>query len=275
MILFLSIGDEEAAEKFTKINRANEVLTDEIKRQIYDQQGEDEVDRYERGGDNRRKGPEHKLELKVTLEELYNSSQQEFSIRRNVYCTKCKGSGAEGGKTKTCTKCKGKGSVTVNQNMGFMQVQMQQPCNKCAGKGRMNEKNCDTCKGKKVVMEPKSFQVTIEKGMANNEKILFERQGEQVPDMLQGDIVMVLKQQPHNVFKRVQNNLYMNLDISLKEALFGYERQITHLDGHKFDLHSLHNKVSQPFSWNIVPGEGMPIRNREDKFGDVHAKILI
>lgn len=42
------LGDEEAAEKFTKINRAYEVLSDENKRQIYDTQGEDEVERYER-----------------------------------------------------------------------------------------------------------------------------------------------------------------------------------------------------------------------------------
>ena len=68
--------------------------------------------------------------------------------------------------------------------------------------------------------------------MANGEKIVYERQGEQVPDMLQGDIIIVLKQQPHNLFKRVQNNLYMNMDISLKEALFGYERKVKHLDGH-------------------------------------------
>lgn len=46
-------GDEDAAEKFTKINRAYEVLTDEVKRQIYDQQGEDEVERHERGGNQR------------------------------------------------------------------------------------------------------------------------------------------------------------------------------------------------------------------------------
>ena len=61
---------------------------------------------------------------------------------------------------------------------------MQQPCNKCAGKGRVNEKNCVKCRGKKVVQEPKTLTMDIEKGMANNEKIIFERQGEQVPDML-------------------------------------------------------------------------------------------
>ena len=58
--------------------------------------------------------------------------------------------------------------------------------------------------------------------MANGEKIVFERQGEQVPDMLQGDIIIQLKQQSHSVFRRVQNNLYMNMDITLQEALFGY-----------------------------------------------------
>jgi len=41
-------GDEDAAEKFTKINRAYEVLTNDVLRQIYDQQGEDEVERHER-----------------------------------------------------------------------------------------------------------------------------------------------------------------------------------------------------------------------------------
>ena len=121
LLLYLTlIGDEEAAEKFTKINRAYEVLTDEVKRQIYDTQGEDEVDRYERGGNNRMKGPEHKLEFKVTLEDLYNSVTKEFTVKRNVYCSKCKGSGAEGGKTKTCPKCNGQGVVKVVQDMGFM-----------------------------------------------------------------------------------------------------------------------------------------------------------
>lgn len=57
--------------------------------------------------------------------------------------------------------------------------------------------------------------VDVEKGMTNGETILFERQGEQVPDMIQGDIVFVINQQPHSVFKRVNDNLYINLDITL------------------------------------------------------------
>ena len=54
------------------------------------------------------------------------------------------------------------------------------------------------CKGKKVVQEPKTLTMDIVKGMANNEKVVFERMGEQVPDMLQGDIVMQIKQDQHS-----------------------------------------------------------------------------
>ena len=42
------IGDEAAAEKFKECNRAYEVLSDETKRDIYNTQGEEGVEQYER-----------------------------------------------------------------------------------------------------------------------------------------------------------------------------------------------------------------------------------
>lgn len=69
--------------------------------------------------------------------------------------------------------------------------------------------------------------------MRNGDQIVFERQGEQVPDMIQGDVVFVISQSPHAVFKRVDNNLYYNLDLTLEEALLGFEKRIVHLDGHE------------------------------------------
>ena len=73
--------------------------------------------------------------------------------------------------------------------MGFMQMQMQQPCNACQGKGKINKKNCVHCQGKRLTQEGKQFQVDIERGMATGDVIKFERQGEQMLDMIQSDIV--------------------------------------------------------------------------------------
>ena len=129
-------------------------------------------------------------------------------------------------------------------NMGMMQMQMQQPCQKCGGKGKTHAHACPKCGGKRVVQENKKFEVDIARGMANNEKIVFEKQGEQVPDMIAGDLIFVLQQMTHNTYRRVQNNLYMNIDITLQQALLGYSKQFTHLDGHEYTLKSEPGQVS-------------------------------
>lgn len=41
-------GDEQAAETYKKINRAYEILSNDELRQVYDQAGEDGLERYER-----------------------------------------------------------------------------------------------------------------------------------------------------------------------------------------------------------------------------------
>ncbi len=56
--------------------------------------------------------------------------------------------------------------------------------------------------------------------------------------MVQGDIVFVISQSPHSLFKRVDNNLFMTLEISLEEALLGFSRTIAHLDGHQVTIKS-------------------------------------
>lgn len=189
----MRLGDEQAAEKFTQINRAYEVLADEEKRQIYDMQGEEEVEKFERGETQTQKGPANKVQIEVSLEEMYNGATKDYSINRNVYCGECRGSGAQGGDFKTCEVCKGAGVTMQRVNMGMMQMQMQQPCQKCGGKGKTFKKACPTCKGKRIVREPKTFNVDIVPGMANNEQLLFERQGEQVPDMTAGDLIFTLR----------------------------------------------------------------------------------
>lgn len=110
--------------------------------------------------------------------------------------------------------------------------------------------------------------------MKNNEQIVFERQGEQRADMVQGDIVFVISQSPHSLFKRVDNNLFMTLEISLEEALLGFSRTITHLDGHQVTIKNQGQEIIQPYSWKIIKGEGMPIRGTGD-FGELHVKMQV
>ncbi len=78
----------------------------------------------------------------------------------------------------------------------------------------------------------------IERGMKDGDEILFEREAEQVPDMIQGDLVFTIKQKQHNRFKRVNDNLFVDLSVTLEEALLGFTKRINHLDGHLVEISS-------------------------------------
>jgi len=91
---------------------------------------------------------------------------------------------------------------------------------------------CYKCSGRRLINENKIVDIDIEKGMAGGDTILMEREGEQVPDMAKGDLMFTIKQKGHAKFKRVGNNLFIDLVISLKESLLGFDRTIKHLDGH-------------------------------------------
>jgi DnaJ-class molecular chaperone len=59
-----------------------------------------------------------------------------------------------------------------------------------------------------------------------------EKEAEQVPDMALGDLIFTIKQKPHKTFKRVGNNLFIDVTLSLEESLLGFSRTVEHLDGH-------------------------------------------
>lgn len=85
-------------------------------------------------------------------------------------------------------------------------------------------------------------------------------------------MIFVIQELPHKLFKREKDNLRMNLKISLKDALIGFEKEIEHLDGHKVLIKKA--GVTQPGETIRIKGEGMPVHQRGDT-GDLLVDIEI
>jgi len=81
--------------------------------------------------------------------------------------------------------------------------------------------------------------------MADGQKLLFEGEGDQGPDITAGDVSFSLKTLPHPFLERRGNNLYMKEVISLLEALTGFERKFVHLNGKETTIRR-DSKVTQP-----------------------------
>jgi DnaJ-class molecular chaperone len=100
------------------------------------------------------------------------------------------------------------------------------------------------------------LKVAIPAGASDGDTLKFENMGEQRPGAIPGDVIVHFKQKPNNKFTRRGSNLLATLEISLSEALVGFSKSITHLDGRKVTVSS--EAVSKPQSTLTLLGEGMP-----------------
>lgn len=79
---------------------------------------------------------------------------------------------------------------------------------------------CPFCGGTKVHVDDDSFTVLVEKGMQEDQTIVFEQEADEAPDTVPGDVIFRVKTAPHKRFTRKGNDLHMKMTISLLEVMF-------------------------------------------------------
>eukprot|EP00919_Chromeraceae_sp_WS-2016_P074559 GHVR01176462.1.p1 GENE.GHVR01176462.1~~GHVR01176462.1.p1 ORF type:complete len:455 (-),score=112.83 GHVR01176462.1:355-1641(-) len=269
-------GGDEA--KFKEITRAYEVLSDSEKRKAYDNYGEeglegaggsDPTDIFDmffggggrkQGGGGKKKGQDVGMPIKCTLEDIYNGVTRKIPITREVLCSVCEGEGGDKNSIVVCDGCEGRGVRIEVRRMGPMITQSQSTCPKCSGKGKMlpPNKKCQQCSGTGTTKQRKVLEVHVDKGMPNGHRITFHGEADQRPDITPGDIIVQVQELEHNVFSRKGIDLVVKKEISLLEALTGFQVVLEHLDGRKILLQNPPNHVVKPNSIHMVEDEGMP-----------------
>ncbi|KAI5122537.1 hypothetical protein M0805_005264 [Coniferiporia weirii] len=305
-----NINDPEASKRFQEIGAAYEILSDPSTREVYDEHGleglaggqggpgggMDPADIFAElfggggggsgfsfsfggpgmGGPRRpRKGQDSVIPYDVTLEDLYNGKQVKMNMEKEIVCLVCHGSGAKGSaKPKPCIKCEGKGWTITTTPMGHSTFgQARVMCDECVGEGeKLREKDrCKKCKGKKTIKEKKRQEIFVEKGMTDRQRIVLHEEGDQSPGVTAGDVIFVLKLEPHDAFERSGNDLLAKVQITLSEALLGFDRiLLTHLDGRGIQVASPPGKIIRPRDTIVLRDEGMPHYKSPDTKGDLY-----
>lgn len=302
-------GDKEAENKFKEATEAYEILSDDQKKQIYDQYGFAGLegmggggggyshaytdfsdlfgggfgDIFENlfgggfGGSTRSRrssrsgqGESLRYDLEISFKDAVYGVVTEISFQHKEACEVCHGTGgANGAKRKTCPTCQGMGEV--RRSAGFFSV--SQPCPSCNGTGTIIDNPCTACNGKGTQQKRRKLKITIPAGVDNGKRLTVSGQGDAGTNGGQpGDLVIVLHVKNHKFFERSGQDLYCAVPISITQAILGADITITTLDERKI-------KVKIPAGTQHgkllrLKDEGVPYSNSSRK-GDLYIKVLV
>jgi molecular chaperone DnaJ len=170
-------------------------------------------------------------DVRITFEEAAFGCRKDIAYDRIESCHDCAGSGSAKGSTPDrCAACMGRGRVRVQQ--GVFPIALERPCTRCNGTGRIVTNPCKTCRGAGMVTKSRTIEVTIPPGVENGTTRLVERGGNVVrPDRSPGDLELTIRVSPHELFRRVGDDIVCSMPISFAQAALGGEIEIPTLEG--------------------------------------------
>lgn len=297
---------KEAENKFKEIAEAYSVLSDKDKKKQYDTYGSvnsqdfssmntgDIFDFFRRkagfnpfndddffSGFNFRhtnkkvqnKGKTIKLNVYVTVKEIYNHSYKKINYERYEPCSHCNGSGLEyGGKIDTCPQCHGSGMVMNKYRQGFAFIQQSSVCPTCHGSGKIITNPCKYCNGTGIERKNTAKTIQIPLNCLNNSYTILQNEGNYCErcDGEIGDLMIIFK---------VDDNMFSIIDetydigttkiVSVIDCILGGKQTIECVDGktYNFDI----NVGTTDGTIYLLKGKGLLKPN--GTYGNMNIKI--
>lgn len=259
--------EPDAAEKFKEAQEAYAVLSDEQKRKQYDQFGHAAFDQMNggagfdfsdfdfgdifseifgssfgggfsgfsgfggRGSQSRaRRGSDRIMRVDLSFEDAVFGCKKTINLDFYDECEECDGKGGKG--EKTCSTCRGNGTVTMEQNTLFGAFMTRTTCPDCKGKGKTYESSCSKCKGVGKIKKNKDLEVKIPAGVDTGNQLRLSGKGDSGSNGgPNGDLYLEFRVKDHTLFERDGNDIYLELPITITDAVLGCKKDIPTLYG--------------------------------------------
>ena len=226
-------------------------------------------------GQRVQRGRDIRTRVRVTLEEIAAGCEKEVTIERNRPCPSCDGRGAKNASdVKTCPTCKGTGQVQTVANTLFGRAINYATCPNCGGSGKVVSNPCPTCKGSGLVRQKETVKVRIPAGVEDGMQLTLRGEGHAAAHGgINGDLLVIVEEQPHAQLKREGQNLFYTRVISVADAMLGCEIQVPALDGpQRLKL----EPGTQSGTVERLRGKGLPsVNGYGSSRGDLYVKILV
>ena len=282
--------DKSAEEKFKEAAEAYAVLSDDDKKNRYDQLGHQQYQQFgsqqgqgfsgginvedifnsvfgggggfgdifgfgsDSGSRKRKGGTDLKISIPLTLEEMYSGGSKKLKIKRLERI--------EGKNPETCSTCNGQGQIKQVSRSFLGQVVNIVPCSNCNGAGIMGGRDRKTA----------TITFDIPQGVSSDNYHVIENEGNQGANKMDdGDLIVYFEEKEHSLFTRQGSDMYISAWINYSQAVLGDSIEVPTISG-KINLKI--PKGIQSGQIVRIKGKGMPDPRRRIN-GDQFVKINI
>ena len=299
---------KEAEDKFKELNEAAEVLTDDKKREAYDNFGhagidgmgggdghevdpreffrsmhgfDDDSDMFGFGsfgpyGFSRRRndrpvdGSDVKIEMAISIADSVCGAVKTISMGSRRKCAKCNGTGDVSGNPTPCPFCGGAGVETTRNGMMII----QQTCRHCGGRGHSINSPCDCCHGSGIEDVVHEVKVNVEKGAVTGDHVIIPNEGGKGKNGgRDGDMYVFIKVKDDDIFEVAERSNQKDLVVYL------YIDAITASIGGKVSCPTPYGECEVTVPPGIEAGKLMRLRGKglgpNGNRGDLYAQAIV
>src|SRR5450432_407891 len=190
-----------------------------------------------------------------------------LNISRHDTCATCHGQGSLEAPGK-CPECNGTGQIT--QTGGRMKFNVQ--CPRCHGTGK-NLTTCPTCHGEGIVAKSEPLEVRIKAGTRDGQRIRLPGKGNAGGHGgAAGDLYAIIRTEPHPIFRRDGDDIYLTVPVSATEAALGAKIEVPTIDGRALLKITPGTQSGQKLR---LREKGAPSASKENVRGDEIVEIQI
>lgn len=250
-------GNAEAESKFKEAAEAYDVLSDANKKSNYDRYGTADGNPFGGGGNpfggqghgfnmddifsqfgdifgggfgrgrqqqRQNRGGDLRIKVSLSIDEILKGGLKKLKYKRQSKCNTCEGKG--GTDIKPCIPCNGSGQRVIVQNTPFGQIRQASTCPDCAGSGTQIHSKCRDCSGNGTILKEETVEVDIPAGLSNGMQLQMSGNGNHVRNGVPGDLFIVIEEVREFYFKRENNNIIVEKEISVLDAIIGSHLKI-------------------------------------------------
>ena len=176
------------------------------------------------------RGSDVLMKLKLDFDEAIYGCEKKFSIDVIEECGECHGHG--GFNREECKACHGRGTVIHQQQTILGSFQSRSTCPTCGGTGSTYKKKCSECNGKGKVKRNKKITINVPAGVNTNDRQRISGKGNPGENGGEnGDLYIEYVVDEHEYFVRENDDIYLEVPLTLTEAILGCRKEIPTLYG--------------------------------------------